>query len=200
MSKLRPLLLLLFLTSPFLAQQQTKEQAARALYNQALLSTDIDESDGLLQRIIKDFPETEAATEAIKLQLARRAARQAQAVAIIREAEERKRARVEALGGFEVSDIESHGVTIPIPNNSNVTRSGTNPEIIKLVPPSVDPLRIARFLITTLEESKWKSMGGSARCWTKLNEQRKKTERLCFDVESAAETSIYMTTLEEAPK
>jgi len=121
----------------FTPQQLSKEETARRLYNQALLAASMAESDKILERIIKEFPTTVAATEAIKLR------RQHDAERVLAEQEhqrleerleqlkeQRKQQRTVALGGFDVTEITSHGLSIPVPNTSVVKRSGANPEII----------------------------------------------------------------------
>jgi hypothetical protein len=186
-------------------QQQglSKEEIARGLYNQALLENDIDKSDKLLERIIKDYPATAVATEAIKLVKARQAAR-AQAVAETVRAQaalesDKRRLRQEALGGFQISEIMVHDLRVPIPNGSSTRRSGMNPEIIKLAPSSGNSQAVMRFFSTALPEFKWKPMEGVAtRCWTQVNAKADRTERLCFDVDDPfGNASIYVTTVKQ---
>lgn len=188
------------------AQQPTKEETARGLYNAALLTADRTESDKLLTRIILDFPTTVAATEAIRLQGARLITDEAMKqratdadyqtrVNKSRIETELKRRREESLGGYEISEIESHGLRVPIPNNSSVKRSGTNPEIIKVEASRGTADDLSRFYITTLPEFKWKGMG-IGRCWTQDNPKTGKTERLCYDPDgSFGKGSLYVTTL-----
>src|SRR6267142_2669501 len=111
------------------AAAQTKEEMARGLYNQALLATDPKTIDTLLNRVISEFPDTVAATEAIKLRVEReKAARLAQVMADLAEkqsadakaalAAELIRKRSEALGGFTISELAVHELRVPIPNKS----------------------------------------------------------------------------------
>jgi hypothetical protein len=193
----------------FTPQQLSKEETARGLYNQALLAASMAESDKILERIIKEFPTTVAATEAIKLR------RQHDAERVLAEQEhqrleerleqlkeQRKQQRTKALGGFDVTEITSHGLSIPVPNTSVVKRSGANPEIITIETPSADSERAQRFFRTTLDESKWKPVGGGfSRCWTQLQRETKRTERLCVDVETyGGKAKLYVTTLSDEPK
>jgi hypothetical protein len=190
-------------------QQPSKEEIARGLYNQALLTPDSKESDKILDRIIVEFPTTVAATEAIKLRLQRVAARTAaegERKRALEEGERRraeaineaKRRRAELLGGYEVSEITVHDLTVPIPNFSSTRREGENPQIIKLETSSGTAENLRMFYLTTLSEYKWKPMGRiGSQCWTQQTKTTT-TERLCLDTDRyLGKATLYITTLKE---